>query len=163
MGIRNAAKALIIDNGKILINKNQNTLGDMCYGLQDGAVYYDLPGGGQNQYETLEEAVIRECLEETGYTVIVERLAALYEEISTHERFRAEYGQYAHKVFFIFVCRLAGMPFKPPLEKDLDMLGSVWVNISETGDIPLYPEIINKNLKLILKSEHTVYLGSMKI
>ena len=68
MGIRNAAKAVIIDNGKILVNKNMNSLGDMCYGLPNGAVYYDLPGGGQNKYETLEEAVIRECLEDSGYS-----------------------------------------------------------------------------------------------
>ena len=38
MGIRNAAKAIIIDNGRILINKNQNSLGDMCYGLPNGAI-----------------------------------------------------------------------------------------------------------------------------
>ena len=81
MGIRNAARAIIVNDGKILLNKNQNSLGDMCFGISKGAVYYDLPGGGQNQYETLEEAVIRECLEETGYITAVERLAAVYEEI----------------------------------------------------------------------------------
>jgi len=48
MGIRNAAKAIIISKGRILINKNQNSVGDMCYGLPNGAIYYDLPGGGQN-------------------------------------------------------------------------------------------------------------------
>ena len=66
-------KQIIIDNGRMLINKNRNSLGDMCYGLPNGAIYYDLPGGGQNQYETLEEAVKRECLEESGYTVVVDR------------------------------------------------------------------------------------------
>jgi ADP-ribose pyrophosphatase YjhB (NUDIX family) len=104
MAIRNAAKALVIKDGKLLINKNQNTLGDMCYGLPNGTVYYDLPGGGQNQYETLEDAVIRECIEESGYTVAVERLAAVYEEISMHEGFRSGYQDYAHKINFIFIC-----------------------------------------------------------
>jgi len=59
--------------------------------MSGGETYYDFPGGGQNQYETLEEAVRRECLEETGYTVVVDRLAGIFEEICTDERFRAEY------------------------------------------------------------------------
>ncbi len=66
MGIRNSAKAVIIDKGQVLVNKHINTLGEMYYGLPDGAEYYDLPGGGQHQYETLEQAVTRECLEETA-------------------------------------------------------------------------------------------------
>ena len=74
MGIKNAAKALIINNGKILLNKCQNSLGDAWEAIPNGAVYYDLPGGGQNQYETLTEAVKRECLEETGYTVDIKNI-----------------------------------------------------------------------------------------
>lgn len=33
--------------------------------------YYETPGGGVDEGETLEEACIRECLEETGYRVQV--------------------------------------------------------------------------------------------
>jgi len=163
MGIRNSAKAVIVDNGKILVNKNMNSLGDMCYGLPNGVVYYDLPGGGQNQYETLEEAVKRECLEETGYTVIVDRLAAIYEEISMNEKFRAEYEGYAHKVHFVFLCHLAGEPIQPLAEKDLDMLESIWVNIEDTGGIPLYPQIINARLRSIVESDSVLYLGSEQV
>ena len=163
MGIRNAAKAIIIDNGKMLVNKNQNTLGDMCYGLPNGAVYYDLPGGGQNQYETLEEAVKRECLEETGYTVIVDKLAAIYEEISMNGRLRAEYEEYAHKVHFIFLCHLTDEPIRPLAEKDLDMLESIWVNIDGMCNIPLYPQIINARLTSIVEADSIIYLGSERV
>ena len=163
MGIRNAAKAVIIDRGRILVNKNLNSLGDMCYGLPNGAIYYDLPGGGQNQYETLEEAVTRECLEETGHTVIVDRLAAIYEEISMNEKFRAEYEGYAHKVHFVFLCHLAGEPMRPLAEKDLDMLESVWVNIADVGKLPLYPLIINARLMSIVESDTVLYLGSERV
>ena len=163
MGIRNAAKALIINSGKILINKNQNSVGDMCYGLPNGAIYYDLPGGGQNQYETLEEAVKRECLEESGYTVAVDRLAAIYEEISMHEKFRIEYEQYAHKVHFLFVCHLIDEPIKSLAKKDLEMLESVWVDIADMKNIPLYPQIINTNLEKIIESENVLYLGSDRV
>jgi len=163
MGIRNAAKALIINDGKLLINKNQNSVGDMCYGLPNGAIYYDLPGGGQNQYETLEEAVKRECLEESGYTVVVDRLAAIYEEISMHEGFRIEYESYAHKVHFIFICRLTNEPIKPLAEKDLDMLESIWIEIADMRNMPLYPQILIANLDRVFNSDNVLYLGSERI
>ena len=160
MPIRNAAKAIILDHGRILVNRNQNTLGDMCYGLQNGDVYYDLPGGGQNQYETLEDAVRRECLEETGHVVRVERLCAIFEEISHNERFRAQYEQYAHKVHFVFLCRLTGERGALSAEMDLDMLGSEWIRVEDIKGIPLYPERIRGNLDALLRSEQPVYLGS---
>ena len=37
------------------------------------------------QYETMEQAVIRECLEETGYSVLPMRFVGLYEEITEDE------------------------------------------------------------------------------
>ena len=163
MGIRNAAKAILIDNGKMLVNKNQNTLGDMCYGLPNGAIYYDLPGGGQNQYETLEEAVIRECIEESGYTVVVDRLAAIYEEISMSEQFRTKYEEYAHKVHFVFVCHPSDEPLKLLAEKDLDMLESEWVALEDMKNIALYPQIIYSNLERILKADGIVFLGSERV
>ena len=163
MGIRNSAKALIIDNGKILVNKNQSSLGDVCPELPNGTIYHDLPGGGQNQYETLEEAVKRECLEETGYTVAVDRLAAIYEEISINEGFRAKYEPYAHKVHFLFVCRLVDESVKPVGEKDLDMLESEWVSIEDMRSILLYPKIIHVNLERVLASECVLYLGYERI
>lgn len=163
MGIRNTAKAIIIDNNRILVNKNQNSLGDICYGLSHGAIYYDLPGGGQNQYETLEEAVERECLEESGFTVTVDRLVAIYEEISINKEFRKQYEQYAHKVHFVFLCHLLDEPIKTVVEKDLDMLESEWVNIYNMKNIPLYPQIINSNLELLLKTQTPLFLGSQHV
>lgn len=163
MSIRNAAKAIIIHRGKMLVNKNQNWLGEIYHGLPKGAIYYDLPGGGQNQYETLEEAVIRECAEESGYTVAVDRLAAIYEEISMNDEFRFKYEPYAHKVHFVFVCHLTDEPAKPLAEKDMDMLESVWVDIGDMKDIPLYPRTVHTQLERILKSDAILYLGSGRI
>ncbi|MDR2183927.1 MAG: NUDIX domain-containing protein [Clostridiales bacterium] len=161
MSIRNAAKALIIDNGKMLAVKCQNSIGEMLSGLPNGAIYYDLPGGGQNQYETLEEAVKRECLEETGHTIIVERLAAIYEEISTNEEYRAKWGDYAHKVHFLFVCQIIDKSANPLPETDFDMLEPEWIDIASIkSDFPLYPRIIRDNLEQVLMSEHVLYLGS---
>ncbi|MDR1704556.1 MAG: NUDIX domain-containing protein [Clostridiales bacterium] len=160
MSVRNSAKAIIINGGKVLVNKNLNTLGDMAYGLENGDVYYDLPGGGQNQYETLEDAVRRECLEETGYSVEVIRLCAVFEEISVHARFRAEYADYAHKIHFVFLCRLLDKPTGTVTELDIDMQGSEWVGVDEIEKLPLYPELIKVKLASIIISEYPLYLGA---
>jgi len=161
MSIRNAAKALIINDNKILMIKCQNTVANMLEDLPIGAIYYDLPGGGQNQYETLEEAVKRECLEETGYTIAVEKLAAVYEEILTNEDFRTKWGDYAHKVHFLFACRIDDELVKTPSETDLDMVEAVWIDISDvTADFPWHPKIIRDSLERVLEFESTLYLGS---
>ena len=55
MGIRNSAKAIIINNGKILLNKNKNSLGEMCFSLPKGAIYYELPGGGRTSMRHLKK------------------------------------------------------------------------------------------------------------
>jgi len=160
MPIRNAAKAIILDNGRILVNRNQNSVGDMCYGLKNGDIYFDLPGGGQNQYETIEDALKRECIEETGYAVRIVRLCAIYEEISLNERFRAEYEQYAHKMHFVFRCHLTGETGPLSEEKDLDMLGSEWVPVEDVKELPLYPLRIRDHIDALLCAEAPMYLGS---
>jgi 8-oxo-dGTP pyrophosphatase MutT (NUDIX family) len=161
MSIRNAAKALIVKDDKILMIKFRNSVVNMLNNLPVGAIYYDLPGGGQNQYETLEEAVRRECLEETGHTIIVERLAAVYEEILMNEEFRAEWGCYAHKVHFLFVCQIIDKSANTLPETDFDMLEPKWIDIASIkSDFPLYPRIIRANLEQVLMSENVLYLGS---
>lgn len=53
MAIRNAAKAIIIDNGKVLLNK---------YIGKCNEIYYDLPGGGQNQFEDSLKSNFKELI-----------------------------------------------------------------------------------------------------
>ena len=161
MGIRNSCKAIIIRDNKILLNKNQNSIGDMCYGLPNGAIYYDLPGGGQNQYETLEDTVVRECAEESGYTVSVEKLVAIFEEISTNEKFRAAYEHYAHKVHFVFLCKLSNAPMQALLaERDLDMVQSEWIALDAIHNVALYPLMLKSHLTRLLKTNTPLYLGA---
>ena len=93
MSIRSASKAIILHENKVLLNQSHR---------EDFGEYFVLPGGGQNQYETMEEAVIRECLEETGYTVHPEALVAVHEEIYTNKAFRRDHPDHAHKIFSHF-------------------------------------------------------------
>jgi 8-oxo-dGTP pyrophosphatase MutT (NUDIX family) len=161
--IRTVVKALIIDNGKLLVNKNISTLGDTWPGFPNGMVHYDLPGGGQNRYETLVEALRRECLEETGYAVVPDRLAAVFEEISANETVRLHHERHAHRIFFFYICHLTGEPALAPTEQDFDMVGSEWVEIEKVKYLPLYPIPLRDHIEEIIASDSIVFLGSEKV
>ena len=154
MSIRSAAKAIIIKDQKVLLNK--------CRDEKIG-IYYTLPGGGQHQYETLHEAVIRECLEETGYTVVPVRFAALHEEIQTDPEVRAKDPDYAHKIYHIFVCELANEKAEEPTEKDISQIASEWIDISALGSIRLFPKAVGENIVNILNSPAPMSLESAYI
>ena len=169
MGIKNAAKTLIINDGKVLLNKCLNTFGDFAWGLPNGTFYYDLPGGGQNKYELLEEAVERECLEETGYSVKVERLAAIYEEIFTMDTswmndFQLSvYERNSHKIYYVFICRLDDQPKTEATEKDVDFVESEWIAIEDVKNLLLFPKPLHENFDLMLNTPSTIFLGSARI
>jgi 8-oxo-dGTP pyrophosphatase MutT (NUDIX family) len=62
---------------------------------------------------------VRECLEETGYTVEPLRFAALMEEICDSAFIRETYPEYAHKMLHFFICRLASRDVQKPTERQL--------------------------------------------
>ena len=151
MSIRSAAKAIILQNNEVLLNRcHSEALGD----------YYTLPGGGQHQYETMEEGVVRECMEETGYTVVPEAFIALYEEIHTSETLRKEYPEYTHRIFHIFRCTLADAPRRAPTETDVWQSDSVWVDADTISGLPLMPVHIRENIQTLIHTQSPVYLGS---
>jgi len=150
-GVRSTVKLIIINDGKVLLNR--------CYDRMNGD-YYSLPGGGQEKYETLEQAIRRECLEETGYSVEPERFAALFEEINENPAFRAEYPQYAHKMLHIFVCTLASEGRAKPSEMDDSQVTCEWVEISDVANLNLLPKIVKERFYELLDSDGAVFLGS---
>ncbi len=150
MSIRCAAKAVILKNGKVLLNKNKNSL---------MGEYYDLPGGGQHQGETMQEAVRRECLEETGYVVSVGRFLALCEEIWDDEAMKVRYPDHVHKIYHIFECRVEDDEKRAPTEADIDQVGFAWVPVEEIAGIELYPRPFRSALARLLASGASEYLG----
>ena len=86
-----------------------------------------------------------------------------YEEISLNETLRSKYRDYAHVIYFLFLCHLAETPVKPVTEKDLNMLHAEWVDLEDVEEIFLYPPIIKTNLARILKSDSPLYLGSQQV
>ena len=154
MGIRSTAKALIVRDGKLLLNR--------CYDVKNGE-YYSMPGGGQNQYETIYDAVTRECLEETGYTVKPVKFAALFEEICLNAEYRYKYPDYAHKMYHIFICELCENTKKNPTEIDSMQVESVWINIDTLTRFRILPKVVGDNIYEILSNPEPMFLGSEQV
>lgn len=151
--IRNSAKALVYQDGKLLLNSHLTSTGEL---------YYDLPGGGQAPYETMEEAVVREVLEETGLTVEPVRFAALCEEIFTNEDMRARFPQYCHRCMHIFLVRVLPGPIGERSEMDFQQTGSVWVTPEEAENLPLVPIQLQGRVQEMLAAGTPLYLGSLR-
>ena len=154
MTIRNAAKAIIVHEDKVLLVKYRNRAGETCY---------TIPGGGQNCLETMEEAIARECLEETGYQVAVSDFLALYEEIIEDGAFQEKHPAYAHKVFHIFLCHLKSDVQQSPAEPDAGQIGCEWVDIQLAGSLNLYPLALREGLSELLSGAGPLFLGTRKL
>ena len=94
-------------------------------GEWDRGPFYELPGGGVEEGETIEEAVVRELEEETGLHVRIERkLARVWKD-----------GREEH----YFLVRPEG----PSLREQLDLepgFTQEWVPISSLGELPVWPK-----------------------
>ena len=145
MPVRNSAKAIVLHEGRILVNRCVSRFGD----------YYALPGGGQEDGETLMDAVRRELLEETGHRVCPIRLSAIYERICQNRE-----GGLSHKVYFVFLCKLEGAGPLPPTERDRFQVGMEWVDARELRHKNLFPRAIRDNLPVLTGFGETLYLGS---
>lgn len=152
--IRNSAKALLLStDGRVLLNR--------CV-TSSGEEYFDLPGGGQNVYETMEEAVVREVLEETGLAVEPVRFAALCEEIFTDPDMRRRYPEYCHRTLHIFLVRAVSDRVREKTETDFQQTGSVWSTPEEAETLPLVPLQLRGRVREVLNSAGPVYLGSVR-
>lgn len=152
MSIRCSAKALIFHEGRILLNQCAD---------EDG-VYYDLPGGGQDLFEPLEDAVVREVMEETGYAVEVGRFAALAEEICVDPVQRRDDPDYCHRMQHIFEVRLLDVPRQTPTGFDRGMKTSVWMTVEELKrQERVYPPSLPARIEEIMNSDGAIWLGTV--
>ena len=151
MNVRSTVKAVILHDNKVLLNR--------CYDKNNGE-YYSLPGGGQEQYESMSEATHRECLEETGYSVETVRFLALMEEICLDPFIREQYAQYAHKMLHIFLCKLTSTEREEPTETDDLQLSSEWIPIADIPRINLLPKELREHFAELMEQECPMFLGS---
>lgn len=116
--VRNTGKAIMIDNkGKIgLVGNKEND-------------FLQLPGGGIDEGENIDEGVIRECLEETGYAVEIKS------EIGIIDDYRPRGKK--HNVNFCYVVSVVGERGEVSHTEDESNIGmhTKWMDVKTTLDI----------------------------
>lgn len=115
---RNTGKAIMIDSERkiCLIGNNQND-------------FLELPGGGIDDGENIGEGVIRECLEETGYKVV------LKSEVGSIDDYRPRDKK--HCINFCYVVSVVGEKGEVSHTEDESNIGmyTKWVDVKTAIDI----------------------------
>lgn len=143
--VRNAAKALIIKDDKMLAIK-----------ISDGKEeWYIMPGGGQDVEELLPETVCREVAEEMGLQVEVKDLAFVIEGL---------HGEKFHRVDLVFLCEYVGKSENAILQRDTNQVGYDWIDIKDLNKKPLYPSKLRRQIMNLYEGKaYKKYLGNEEI
>ena len=149
--IRNAAKAVVIEDGRVLLIKHGKN-----------KVYYTFPGGGQEHNETLAECVQRECLEEVGISVKVGDVLHVSEHIrDRHEEGHAPLGFHQIDVFFKAEIDNS-VPKIEASEMDDTQVSSEWIAIDDLMDYIVLPMCLRELIQARNHNElRRVYLGDV--
>lgn len=152
---------------------SQPKIGVQAVILRDGAILtvvknypegtaYILPGGSQEHGEPLDSAIQRECREELGTDIRVERLLFVREYIGANHAFAAT-DSTVHIVNILFVCQvpetyIAQMGSKP----DAEQIGVQWLLVADLHHYRFYPATLQSHLlELLSAKETTTYLGDI--
>lgn len=153
MHIRNSAKAIIIEENKVLLTKNKDKEG----------FFYLFPGGRQEHGETIHEALIRECMEETGRQIKIGELVHIREYIGrNHEH--SSFDSEVHQIEYYFTCSQGKDEdkHKAPTNPDNDQIGIEWVEISDLLQYRVYPKELRRYIIKYYNGEQSpVYLGDI--
>jgi ADP-ribose pyrophosphatase YjhB (NUDIX family) len=146
--IRNAARALIVRDDRILLLRKQ--------GYSDGE-RFALPGGGQAPGETLRQTLLRECQEEIGARVRIHDLIHVADYFKLRD---TEPPSTRHLVEFLFSCEVpdsyAPMNGEHPDKHQVEV---IWVQLDTLAELPLFPRSLARFLGQGRAVSASVYMG----
>jgi len=149
--VRVAGKAVVVRRGRLLLVRKKSETDE----------WYSLPGGGQEKFETIGRALVRECREETGYTVKMGPLMFVSEYIGKNHEFAKVEGD-AHQIDLFFLCGLAKGRRRSNLRPDEYQCGIEWVPLSRLSKTRLYPKFLRRRIPAYLKRPRPpYYLGDI--
>ena len=98
---------------------------------------YDFPGGGIKKGETIEEALIREVWEETGYNVKMGKLLDVFDTF-----FKAHfYNKYFQCILLYYICHIrSGKISTANFDKEERQYAKAaqWIDVKDVGKLKFY-------------------------
>ncbi len=146
--IRNAARALIIREDRLLLlRKDGDARGER----------YALPGGAQDPGETLQQALQRECVEEIDTQVQVGDLLHVADYFKQRD---TDPPSTKHLVEFLFECTVPD-DYTPRNghHPDKHQVEVVWAALPDLQRMTLFPQSLSSTIGDLRKRDASVYLG----
>ncbi len=130
--IRNAARALIVRQEKILLLRKEGG---------GRGVRYALPGGAQDPGETLQQALNRECMEEIGTSVDIGNLIHVVDFFKLRN---TQPPTRRHLVEFLFRCTVP-QDYSPHNghRPDKHQVDTIWAELDTLASLPLFPQYLS--------------------
>lgn len=148
--IRSSAKAIIIRDGKLLLQR--------CLFPGNDEACYLFPGGGQKFGEPLAAALQREVFEEVGADVEVGRLVWIRDYISANHEFNHE--ENVHQLEHYFLARLTSeLDPARATHPDSVQIGTDWIDLADVAELNLYPKCVRARFGADGWIEGEVYAG----
>ncbi len=149
-GIRITVRAVIIQQGKVLLIKKEN--------LKEG-IYYTLPGGALESGETLHQAVIRECLEEINTAVDANDVLHIA-DLFIPKLKPTVYTR--HQLEVLIQCQVPAdyIPSSGP-DPDKHQIGVEWLALNGLQQHTLSPHFFTDLLVNLNTEKHNIYVGSV--
>lgn len=151
--VRSAARALIVDNGRLLTVRMRRP--------GESEDFLVLPGGGQNHGETLVETLKRECSEELGVVPEIHEVAYIREYIGKNHTFARQHSNF-HQLEIVFRCSLPqGATPHVGDEHDKHQIGLSWIPLSELANHNVYPQVLTSYIDGTRIAVSPLYLGDI--
>jgi ADP-ribose pyrophosphatase YjhB (NUDIX family) len=122
--VRIAAYGIIVTDGKLLL----------AHWNEDGRTGWTLPGGGLEDFETAEQAAVREIAEETGYAAELTGLLGIDSLFLKPEDRISPNGRALHALRIIYQARVVGGTLTVEVGGSTDE--ARWVPLEQVAELP---------------------------